>query len=376
MGFLIFKQSKVNVVWIRIVLFLIVFNSFSIDAMAFDADSVFRYTKFNVGYNRGFVYPYQDVIQFHNNEYVNGFDFRIGRTFPSINRSRIPTIGLGGYFSNLGSSNLYGNLYSPYLYFESSFITRKYFVFGSNVSSGLGWVTKPNHPILNPMNQAIGSHLNVFIVFALDFQFRVSNSLTLSFSPSFIHISNGKIKLPNAGLNMYTLRFGVGYNIKDEAATAFVNQHTTNYLKPHRLSILLSGGVKEDKKQGPILKGLGGLNTNYSYLLSKNGRAGGGVDLFYIPTTYKYQTEQQVDENPSSWSGGVYLGYEIVWDKLSFVLQQGIRLFNENPYESDFYSRLGVRFRFARKYVANCSLKTNRLTAEYIEWGIGYDFNF
>lgn len=369
-------QLKPSIIKSRVVLLLIVFSLFSFDVLAFDTDSVMRYTKLNVGYYRGLVYPHHQYLQFHNNEYINGIDFRIGKTFPTINHYRIPTIGLGGYTSNLGNSNLYGNLYSAYIYFSSPYIARKYFSFSSNVSSGLGWITKPNHPSQNPMNQAIGTHLNAFIVLAFDFQFRMNNSFSLFLSPSLIHNSNGKIKLPNTGLNIFSLRFGVGYDIQDDVIAVSRNQNTDNKSKPHRLNFLLSGGIKENNKQKPIQKGVWGLNTNYSYYLGKNGRAGGGVDLFYIPITYNYSTEHEVVEKLGPWSGGIYLGYEIVWERLSFVLQQGIRMFNENPSESDFYSRVGLRFRFAQNYVANCSLKTSKLTAEYIEWGIGYDFNF
>jgi len=360
----------------RVVLLFTVFSLFGFDVLASDADSVMRYTKFNVGYYRGFVYPHHQYLQFHNNEYINGIDFRVGKTFPTINHRRIPTIGLGGYASNLGNSNLYGNLYSAYIYFSSPYIDRKHFSFGSNISSGLGWVTKPNHYSENPMNQAIGSHLNAFILLGFDFRFRVNNSLSVFLSPSLIHNSNGKIKLPNTGLNIYSLRFGAGYDIEDDVIVVSKNQHSTNNSKQHRITLLLSGGIKEDDKQKPIQKRVGGFNTNYSYYLGKNGRVGCGVDLFYISTTYEYYTQHEVVENPCPWSGGVFVGYEIVWERLSFVLQQGVRLFHENPYESDYYSRVGIRFRLSQNYVANCSLKTSRLTAEYIEWGIGYDFNF
>ena len=360
----------------KVITLVAIISLLSLDVLAVDADSLMRHTKFNVGYYRGFVYPHHQYLQFHNNEYINGVDFKVGKTFPSINQHRIPTIGLGGYASNLGNSNLYGNLFSAYIYFSSPYIDKKHFSFGSNVSCGLGWITKPNDPIQNPMNQAIGSYLNAFIVLAFDFQYHVNNDFSLFISPSLVHNSNGKVKLPNTGLNIYSIRFGVGYRVESEAGVVCESLASKNTSKPHRVNFLLSGGIIEDNKQKPIRKGVGGLNTNYSYFLNKIGRVGGGVDLFFIPTTYKYYTQYEVVENPSPWSGGVYLGYEIVWDRLSFVLQQGVRLFYENPYESVFYSRVGLRYRFARNYVANCSLKTNRLTAEYIEWGIGYDFNF
>jgi len=369
-------QQKAITVKSWAVLLLMVLSLFSLDVLASDTDSVMRYTKFNVGYYRGFVYPHHQYLQFHNNEYINGIDFRVGKTFPTINRRRIPTIGLGGYASNLGNSSLYGNLYSAHIYFSSPYLTRKNFSFGSNISSGLGWITKPNHPSKNPMNQAIGSHFNAFIVLAFDFQYCVNSSFSLFLSPSFIHNSNGKMKLPNTGLNIFSLRFGVGYDIKDDVIVVSENLYIKNNLKRHRLNLLVSGGIKEESKQKPIQKGVGGLNTNYSYFLGKNGRVGGGFDVFYIPVTDKNETEFETGVKSDPWSGGAYLGYEIVWERLSFVLQQGIRLFYHNTYESDYYSRLGIRFRFAQNYVANCSLKTSRLTAEYIEWGIGYDFNF
>jgi hypothetical protein len=358
-----------------LLLLIIILTSLCQNLSAAGVDSTLRKTAISAAYYRGLVYPHHEYIQFHNHEYINGVDFRLGRTFPEINSRRIPTIGFGGYMSNLGNSEIFGNVYSGYVYFASPIVKLKEFTLGTNVSSGLGWITKPNEPSLNPLNQAIGSHLNAFIVLALDFRFWASNNFSVFLGPTLTHNSNGKIKRPNTGLNIFSLKMGAEYIIKSNKAVPSQIVADPNTNDRHRINFLFSGGIQEDSKQKPIAEGVWGLNTNYSYFLGKNGRAGAGIDMFYIPTEYKYYTENEVVLNPSPWSGGVYLGYEIVWERLSFVLQHGLRLFYENPYESDFYSRVGIRYRFAQRYVVNCSLKTSKLVAEYIEWGIGYDLN-
>ena len=348
----------------------------SYSVKATDPEIFLRETSVSATYFRGFLYPHHEYIQFFNSEYINGVDIRFGKSFPNINSKRIPTIGLGGYMSNLGNTDIYGNVLSGYAYFTSPIVLHKGLSVGTNLGVGLGWVTKPNNPFTNPLNQAIGSHLNAFILLALDLRYKTNSGLSFFVGPSLMHSSNGKIRLPNTGLNIISLRLGADYIIRNEIYDFSQKVFLLNYEKRHRLNFLLSSGIQQDNKPKPITKGVWGLNTNYSYLLGKRGRAGAGVDLFYIPTEYKYYTENEVVINPSPWSGGVYLGYEIVWHKVSFVLQQGVRLFYENPYESDFYSRLGIRYRFAQRFVANCSLKTSRLVAEYVEWGIGYDLNF
>lgn len=364
-------RSVISKLFLLIGLVVVPFTLFADEPEVFPTKDIVSAT-----YYRGFVYPHHQYIQFYNNEYINGVDLRVGKTFPTINSERIPTIGLGGYMSNLGNGDIYGNVFSGYVYFVSPVVSLKGFTLGTNVASGLGWVTRPNDPTTNSLNQAIGSHLNAFIVLALDFKFSVSNKFTLFFGPSLTHNSNGKIKLPNTGLNIVSLRLGADYVLTTENIDITQKVFLPNYNKRHRVNFLLSSGIQQDNKPKPITNGVLGLNSNYSYLLGKRGRAGAGVDLFYIPTEFKYYTENEVVLNPSPWSGGVYLGYEIVWERLSFVLQQGMRLFYENPYESDFYSRVGIRYRFAQRFVANCSLKTSRFVAEYVEWGIGYDLNF
>lgn len=326
-------------------------------------------------YYRGAVYPHHEYIQFHTSGFVNGLDLRVGKNLPKIRPLNPPILGMGMYASGLGNSQVYGNLYSGFAYFTSQYVTREKFLLGTTITSGLGYITRPYHRIENPMNQANGSHWNAFIQLSLEMQFKVASNLYLVASPIFSHASNGKVKLPNAGINLFSVRLGANYLLEQSPSTITQVDDLTISPNRHRITLLFNGSVFEENKPKPIPSYALGYAAYYSYYLHSMARVGAGVDVFFIPIDYSKYPENKAVDDYSPFSGGIHLGYEFVWDKLSFVIQPGVRVLNSNPNQSKLFSRVGIRRRFANKLFVNCSLKSSKLAAEYIEWGVGYDIN-
>lgn len=330
---------------------------------------------FQAAYYRGAVYPHHDYIQFHASGFVNGLDLRVGKNLPKVRPLNPPMLGVGVYASGLGNSRVYGNLYSGFVFFTSQYVTGKQFSLGTTITSGLGYITRPYHRIDNPMNQANGSHWNAFIQLSLEMQFRVSSDLSIMVSPIYSHASNGRVKLPNSGINTFALRLGANYMLKQSPSAISQVDDLTDLPNRHRITLLFNGGVFEDNKPKPIPCYTLGYAIYYSYYVNPMARVGAGVDMFYIPIDYSIYPENKMVSDYAPLSGGIHFGYEFVWDKLSFVIQQGVRVLSSNPNESILFSRVGIRYRFANKLFVNCSLKSSKLAAEYIEWGVGYDIN-
>lgn len=328
-------------------------------------------TLFQVGYHRGVLFPHHTYIEFFNEDFINAFELRLGRTLPNISYPKPPTIGFGAYYSNLANKDIYGNAIAAFLYFDSQFTDyEKFFSMGSSVASGISYSNKPYHKKYNPLNQAIGSHLNAFIILSLNLNFSYNTDFVLSLSPSLIHKSNGKIKLPNSGLNFHTLKLSATYNISEEEIllTNFADKEAKNSLVG-----VLSGGIREENKRNPVKQIISSVLIEYYRELHSKGRIGAGGDLFYYSP---YLSSSAVESEFNPIAVGVHLSYEILWGRLSFILQPGIQQKVDNQGGLRNFSRVGIRYRLNNNLLFNFSLKSSMFVAEYIEWGFGYNLNF
>jgi hypothetical protein len=67
----------------------------------------------------------------------------------------------------------------------------------------------------------------------------------------------------------------------------------------------------------------------------------------------------------------MYGGYEHVAGRISIPVQLGVYLYNRYVI-SQLYQLIGLRYRFAEKWVASVQLKAHFGKADYIQYGIGY----
>lgn len=325
-------------------------------------------------YHRGMLLPHHNQIAFYNEDYINGIEIKAGKTFPDIRQVRSPVMGLGLYVSNLGNDAVFGMASGLFMFFTTNYIDNPSRLgLGNTVNIGIGNVSKPYDRMDNPLNHAIGSHLNTFIALSMDIQYLLNKDMTLQLSPSLIHLSNGRIKQPNSGLNLYTLQLGLKHvlNRKPQTITPPVMEKNNK----NRLGVVYAAGLT----QSHILDidhsvFVSSTIVEYSYELTPNSRLGLGSNLFY--ETSKEIGKPVDNQIKGTYTGGLHLSYEIVWNRLSFILQPGLRLYNDNPNLYPHFARTGIRYRVLSDLLINCSLKSNGFIAEYIEWGLGYNFNF
>lgn len=330
-------------------------------------------------YHRGVLFPHHGSMSYYNEDYINGFELRVGRSFPEIRVARIPDIGVGVYHSNLSNDKVYGNTTSLYAFFSSGFFEdSKLFNFGTTFAGGINYVDNPFHKDDNPFNQSIGSHYNAFIILSLDFKYRITNKLSLYLNPSLVHMSNGRIKLPNTGLNLYNIQFGTKYiiNNKEFDISKYSLPKPFEKSKKHRISALSVAGVRQMSTMRYETEFISSILLEYTYSLSPNIRIGAGGDLFFVSDFMIDYIPDDIDYEYNQLKGGLHFSCEIIWDKLSFILHPGLRIYNKEPNEKLFFSRVGIRYNFFSDFFLNCSLKSSSFVAEYIEWGIGYNFNF
>ena len=255
-----------------------------------------------------------------------------------------------------------------------------------DVCSGLGWVEKLHHPVTNPANVGISTHLNAYVDLNLNSTLKITDRLDGFLSFGLTHYSNAAHRKPNKGLNMLGFRSGVVYRLEPELA------------KTHQ-----TPDVKLNRKIGfDIRYGRGGhritgsetlfLVENYQFLVAKRftnrHRFGAGIDFWYdeslISKRYLYNgeynhilgplAERRNMNNMSLYQGGFFLSSEFIMARFSIITQVGVMAF----YTYDMlpvFERLGLRYQLFDGFFADLSLRAHANNALDLTWGVGYSLN-
>lgn len=150
---------------------------------------------------------------FPETDYQKRYLFNIGRVYTDTTSwpafFGYPEIGIGFSYNQLGHKSVFGNSYGLLKYIEfrpGGFLARS---LNFHIALGASWFDSPYHPENNPVNKAIGSHLNwAFRLFAY-YNVYTGRSIILRFGGGYLHSSNGHVQLPNFGLNSGALSLSV-----------------------------------------------------------------------------------------------------------------------------------------------------------------------
>lgn len=327
-------------------------------------------------YHHGYLFPHHPSMAYFTSENINGFEIIGSKYFPSINPVRPPEIGLGYYFSNLGDREVYGLAHGIYMMLGGDFFRDKSsFYLQQNFSFGISYNTEHFDIEENYSNRAIGSHLNTFFILSMNMKIKLGQNLILSAGPSLVHMSNGNIKRPNFGLNLINTRVGITLKLNPEKISSKNEFFEPVEYEKNRYLILFSGGVRHQSRLIPKYFPVGTFVAEYSRRLNLNQALGIGIDLIYDPTEGQelYVTGAHV-ENIIPWHGGIHLSYERIWNKLSIILQPGYKIITPSDHYFYQFNRVGFRYRLNNNIILNYSIKTHRIAADFIEFGVGYCF--
>lgn len=373
---MIFRQVSYRLNTILLVL-CFAHSAMGITNIAGDTYPFVSKTFVQASYHRGSMYPHHEYLRFFNHDYINGFELQLVKSFPHLRPHRPPVIGVGLYHSGLGNRDIYGTITGLNFAFISNYFSLgNVFTLGSTVSSGVSYASKPYNPDSNPFNQAIGSRLNALIVLSIDFKINIDKSLSLFVSPTYTHSSNGKMKLPNTGLNLYALQVGASYTVNQKEIVPISPELPAKVSSRARIIGLYAAGVRQNSKRNPFAEFASSSMLEFTYSLNANHRIGFGGDIFQSTNITKNLNELQLAEADYTTTYGVHLAYEIVWGKLSFALQPGYMVVPNSLTPSRIFKRVGIRYNVYDGFFVNCSLKATQFAADYIEWGVGYNLNF
>ncbi|MCK5170825.1 MAG: TonB-dependent receptor [Bacteroidales bacterium] len=336
------------------------------------------YLETDFGY--GFIMPHHKSIEYFVEDHIRTFDLKVTKaTYGNKYWNqlfRYPYYGIGFYRSNLGNNDVYGYVNALYSYIKVPII-------GASNRANLSWqfafgasyITNYFDIEDNPQNLAIASHLNMFIDFSLQSTIPLSKQLSLTNGVRFTHVSNGKVKSPNKGLNVISGSVGLLYQLNDKPER--IQLELPQIENKNEYTIVYAVGVKTKSRYEPDYYFASSLILDYNRNYSLKGKWELGTDIFFDGTNRQYSqnTDKADIINSDLYQLGLHAGHEWVIGHLALVINIGGYIYAPVEVLAPIYSRIGLRYRINDKFITNFTLKSHWAKASFLEWGIGYVFN-
>ncbi len=318
-----------------------------------------------------------------------------------------PVFGLGlsiADFSNvcLTNQSSINNIYTLYGFIDRSLIRTNQLSFGYKLSAGLSYASNPYDPIKNPDNIFVSSPLMVYIGFGLNAKYKLTNQFAIGLSVEARHFSNGRLGMPNKGINILAAGVSASYFFDTQPSVYPKMQQKEEYKNHFYYHFVLGGGLqssleewnlysvaetdpdkkKKDFKKYPKFS----FSGDAMYRYSRKYGTGVGVDVFYVPHTNKLKEwdAELLNGNTSlrynPLSIGISLNQEVFYKNASLFAAFGYyayRELGEQNKESRFYQRAGFRYYIppSNNIFFGASIKAHNFRmAEYLELSVGYKF--
>jgi len=331
----------------------------------------------SVGY--GFIMPHHKSIEYNLEEHIRTFDLKISKiTYGNRYWNQLykyPYYGIGYYRSNLANDKVYGYVNALYTYIKVPFL-------GESDQANLSWqiafggsyITKYFDIETNPQNLAIASNLNMYIDFSVQSKIPISERLSLNNGIRFTHVSNGRVKSPNKGLNILSGSVGLLYHINQPKKR--IKHEITAVSDEVDYTLIYAGGIKTKTRYEPGYYYASSLIFDYNMNYSQKARWSLGTDVFFDGTNRKFSDKNEKADiaNSDLYQIGLHAGHDIVIGRLSLVINVGGYIFAPVEVLAPIYSRIGLRYRIKDKFILNYTLKSHWAKASFLEWGIGYVF--
>lgn len=285
--------------------------------------------------------------------------------------------GMGG-FSELGSSiAIYPSINFPLVKDDNNSLNFK-------IGVGLGYLTNKFHRIDNYKNFAIGSHINIAASLFAEYRRKLSRMSTLTFGFGLTHFSNGSMKTPNYGLNIITASIGFSSYLSSPNRTlkrkVLPELYTWEFDGRKYLSVEFGTAFafkdmnQQYGKSFFVFAAFANLMARVSY----KSKVGIGLDLTHDASDELVLERRFVtyESNSELTKLGVNLAYELVMDKMSFLFNAGMYFRGLDRSEGDLYQRLTFKYLITKRIFANMVLSAHLGKAEYVGFGLGYQFRF
>lgn len=288
---------------------------------------------------------------------------------------RHPLFGIGyttaiPYYREIGRPQaVYGFFEVP---FSFSGLDNK-LQFGYFAQLGFGYNLNPYDSISNPDNQYVGSSINGYVHLGLKADYFITDRTSITANFGLKHYSNGAAKKPNKGLNLAPFGIGVRTSFGSSTIEANSNFELPELEKRGFWNVALYTGYKS-YEIGEASYFRGGIGVNYLWEAAYKYRLGLGLDLFYAGGMDQRFPDQEFgfwDRNSLALVGS----WEWKLTERLFVpIAFGVYISRTelNQEFTQYYERIGVRYRFESNLSLGFAIKAHKAKADFFEYTIGY----
>jgi hypothetical protein len=300
-------------------------------------------------------------------------------------RRGYPLIGVGITYTDYGIDSIFGKCISIYPNVQIPIVSGKSLEWTIRAGFGLGYATRhyERAPKWDTLNNAIGTHLNNYTVFASDLRYRVNNHWDIQLGVNFSHISNASLRTPNLGINLLGAHVGIRYfpvTSRPEHIVRNLAPLKNRWLAQVRLGISANEAGVPNGPLYPIYIVSAYASKRYR---SKN-KLFAGLDYSYHKNIYAFLRNNEIEpgrEKQLSWKSSIFVGDEFLFGKFGIHLQLGYYLKESYLRLEKFYQKIGCNFYLRqaetgaiKESFLSVHLKTHKTQAEFAEVGLGIGF--
>ncbi|HOK61955.1 acyloxyacyl hydrolase [Tenuifilum sp.] len=331
----------------------------------------------------GFIIPHHSHIAYFLKENVNAIQLNFGITTDGSKfwhkEFNYPIVGLGLYYSGLGNDTLYGKLTGLYTFINRPFLDNtKRFNISNTLSVGLSYASKWHNPISNRSNMVLSTPLNVFFQYEIGCNYRISTNHNVSASIGLTHASNGSVKEPNLGFNIFTTALGYRYSFGNPNP---VRSELPDDITPFSSwNFGLFASIKSIDAFSGKQYGIIGLSAEKLYRFAPLSMAGLELTAYKdnsIPDLVMDKSEDAVTLNKNdNLALTINATYLMGFNRIGIVFQPGIYLRNQYYGFGAFSNKVGLRINIYDGLILGVAIKAHWFAqADFVEFGIKNSFN-
>lgn len=293
-----------------------------------------------------------------------------------------PRYGVGMHYADLVADRkdtIVGNPFSAFAFYGAPWARVGRFTLNSDLSVGLSYASVIHDPVLNPYNDVIASHINLYFDFNMNLYCRLTNRIDLNAGYGVTHYSNGRIHQPQKGVNNWGWTFGLSYQL-NKTRPEWIENERPEFNWESELQLMYAAGVVEEHRLGDF-EGIHYYTSSFTvdYVFTFNPRMalGIGTDILYdgsLARAIKGIAPEDVTTFQKFYFGS-HMGYHFIIDRVTILFNLGTYFYQHSYDRGYWFLRAGGRIRLTDHLHTQICIKTkNGVRADWIEWGVATSF--
>ena len=366
------------------ILFLICSGMFSVYAQGARVDSIKSQIYAELLYHNGVFWSRSENLEEHFDQGYRAFEARFGfqttgkRAWHQIHK--FPKYGLGLHYADLVKTrkdSVVGNPFGLFAFYSAPWLSSGRFSLNTDISVGLSYTSLVHDPVTNQVNDVVASHINLYFGFNFRLYMQLSRRMHMSVGGGLTHNSNGRIHVPQKGVNSWGWSAGLNYMLS-APGKAYYYRELPKFKAFEEVQIMAAVGTVEviprDGTEGLryfdfSLTGDYALNFNPRMALTL------GLDVLYDGSLEKAIKGIEAEDVTTFQKMylGTHLGYQYTIHRVTLLFNLGT-YFRQSSYDRGFwFGRAGGRIRLTERVYAHLAIKTkNGIRSDWIEWGAAY----